>query len=406
MGKLATAFRSLFTNRAVALSSIYEQIRAQLQATHPDSYPRDIYYEMGILFVVIGREGKLYKAPIIQADKSTFLVGEMIEVVEQFSERQTILRASQEHWLILCGTTVLNRSGEIDSTRLYDNFILRAETSQQYPYLTIYHLGRDFKIGETIFLARDENVYMAAGRWDQSELAQATKRSVESNPDYWGASNRFMALGKPDVVRAGDVEIPVYTDGIHIEISILPEKEAASLFTTTTSEEVIRMNEKIQKAILKIFEDDADKARKFIEQIDEVNRRIKDEGLIFREAKLDAPPAPVTEEPKPGPDTDDIIKKVLGILEERGYITREVFDPLQKTLDDIVADLTEVADLAESLRKTDEEKHRDWLAEMTDQTVKPDGHRPSTQPKPNDGASMSLAEIASATLEKIAAPKV
>jgi hypothetical protein len=129
-------------------------------------------------------------------------------------------------------TAFINRDQEIDSMALFDNFIDRIEKTQEWPYLTFFHQGETLKMGEADFVAREGVAYLVSGLFDQSKLANETVMGLlASEPGYWGTSIRYAPIGKPYYIKNREHLVPVYSDGIHKEVSILPEFAASSIFT-------------------------------------------------------------------------------------------------------------------------------------------------------------------------------
>ena len=189
-------------------------------------------------------------------------------------------------WVAITETSVLLRVGELDSTELFDSFIAHAEETGEYPTLRFFHDSRlDF--GQADWLAREGNCYLASGTLDEEHpIAQAFIRAAEAGElGDWGTSNGFRATADPELWEIAEgVSIPVYREGVHREISLLPEDKAASWFTRICGvAEVVRMRKDVADALKKLFGDEA-AAEAFIAQVDETNREIEERGLIARES--------------------------------------------------------------------------------------------------------------------------
>lgn len=439
-------------SRALSFGQILEQVSSQWEVLNPGAYaapsvgpdgvpmpvgpaqetPVDIYLSDGALSLVTTKEGRLLRYPLsIKGD--LIMLGKQEFVSTEFTtQKRSVFRSTGERWFIITGTAVINRDAQIDSRLLYDNFIRRADESGRYPYFTIFHLGEQFKVGQADWLARDEYVYMASGTWEDNDLARAAKKALEEDTQgYWGASNRFLPIGEPEVIRAEDTDIPVFQDGIHIEISMLPEFTASSLFTrSTTITEVNRMNKVVQDALKKIFAGDEAKAAEWIEKIDDVNRSIQEAEMIARhegehpapvgevlkvEQRQDPPAdAPAGDAPPPEgeggggatvPATieidDTLLQKiaeaVVKIMEEKKMAaptesqsseevakqvdakmstTNETLRTVQSEMNDfagkltaVMQDLLKISQEIETMQQGDEDKKRSWLDEMTNQVV-------------------------------------
>lgn len=129
-------------------------------------------------------------------------------------------------------TAFINRDHEIDSKALFDKFIDHIERTQEWPYLTFWHLGEKFKLGEADFVARENVAYIVSGLFDQTKIAREVIKGLQvSEPHYWGTSIRYKPIGKPYFIVDRGRTIPVYYDGIHKEVSLLPEQAASSILT-------------------------------------------------------------------------------------------------------------------------------------------------------------------------------
>lgn len=114
-------------------------------------------------------------------------------------------------------------------------------------------------------------------------LAEALLEAIEPGSGRWGTSNGFMPTEAPELHEVADgITVPVYTAGIHREISVLPEEEAAKLwFTALTTMEVTRMRDKVKQALVELFGDEA-RARRLLSRWMKLIVRLRSEGLITR----------------------------------------------------------------------------------------------------------------------------
>jgi hypothetical protein len=333
-------------------------------------------------------------------------------------------------WFIITGTSTLNRDGEIDSRQLFDNFIKRAQKSGIYPYYTFFHLGEDFKIGEADFLARDGSVYMASGTWEDHELARSAREVLEQDEEqYWGASNRFAPIGKPYFLKVGEEKIPVYRDGVHIEISMLPEAYACSLFTQSSTEtlEVNRMNSKVTEALARLFKGDEEKVKKYAEKVDEINRTIEEEGILERSSEEaqteELLPAP-TEEPAveavPAEESeveivldDSAVERIsASVLEKMDFSAlQSSLEALAKQQEEAVSRMAEmekiqadimrdIVSVAEALNEQDEKARQRWESDLPKQPTAKVTYRPREEAK-GDDAKPTFADIAAGTLSAL-----
>lgn len=392
----------------------------------------------GSLYTVLAIDGKLYRASVTVVGE-TVTLGEREQVTELFAPIQRGLSIHRQadgsmRWIMVAATAALNRVGEIDSTELFDNMITRA-AEEGYPYLTFYHLGEKFGLGSVDYLARDKYVYINSGVLDEDNaLAMAIVQDAEANPDYWGGSIHYDPQGEPEQLEvAPDIFVPVYRDGTHIETSIVSEKSAASLFTLlgAQNKEVIRMDKKIKEELEKLLGDDADL---WVTLADEINRRV--EGMVARSEgdepapTGDAPPVPTdnappapTGDPPPVATQATIAEQTVEIGDEAlAAIVREMaksdaFQGLEESLTTLTQavevlgkqlesaqaasteGLVEARERLAALEKDDEEKQREWLADLPARRMLRVSYRPREDNAPDGPAQQAnLGDVAAATL--------
>ena len=168
------------TERVVNLDQIFQQL--QLWNMEGGSgYFINLYIDQGGSFALYNDMGLLYRVPIDIAEDDTVTMGELEPVIQQFqSVNRTTLTFRQidkdtVRFYMIAATAIINRSGEIDSTKLFDDFIHRAETTGVYPILDFYHMGEidpAFEFGKFDFLGREGYVYIGSGLLDmQNPLA-------------------------------------------------------------------------------------------------------------------------------------------------------------------------------------------------------------------------------------------
>ncbi|KKK87622.1 hypothetical protein LCGC14_2751400, partial [marine sediment metagenome] len=280
-------------SRAISIPDAYDKIRKLLREAEPAEWYwiTDLYIDDKEMFAVVAREGELFKLPFKFANDE-ITIGELSRVVVEFkeiAERSIQIMRNKDgtvRWMLIAGTSVLNRQGEIDSTKLFDSMIEHAVSEDEYPYLDFFHLGEKFRMGVADYIVRDDVVLIATGLFDDNPIANAMIEAYEADPDYWGASNTFRATSPPEMLEvAKDISIPVYNEGVWESIAILPEENACSLFTAL-SQSVLKerfMDERIVSALTKLAGDDEEAAEEFIGMIDEVNRVVKDSDVIHRD---------------------------------------------------------------------------------------------------------------------------
>lgn len=416
----------------------------------------DVYFDNGAMFAIVAREGQLYRVGLQVENDTLVLDGEWMRVTEAFPPVQQSLSVRRQadgrhRWLMIAGTAVLNRVGEIDSTALFDSFVARAQESGAYPRLDFYHLGRSnpaaWEFGTADYLARDGVCYIASGLFDEDHpLAQAAIRALGGGDDKYGASIEFYAVGEPELVLAGntlgaEVRIPVYYEGENTRISIVLEDDAAGLFTRAGSaQEVSRMREEIKESLRQFFGDEEEMGRfltEFEVDVDRVNQRVRDDGLITRDQAATAGTGDDDGAGAEGEAGEGVVEITGELLEteEReieldeeamGAIVGEVLaseaiSQISEQLGAVSAQLAELnvglsAQLAEATRtigeltqrvkeleREDGEKQREWLEDLPARdkvtvTYRPRHARNGDQ-APGEG---ELGRIASNTVAKVA----
>ena len=454
--------------RAIGMMRVQEQVWNLLQESETWAWPIDVYIGDEGIYTLATREGKLYKIDLYLEGEQVRL-GEWQQVTElhqPVEQRMIIQRQAdgQYRWLNISASAVLNRVGEIDSKALFDNMAQRAAESGEYPYRTFYHQGEAFQIGQADLLARDGALYITSGVFDDNPLARAVVRALQDEPDYWGDSIGYLPVGEPERVEvAAGVEVPVYSDGIHREISTLPEQNAASLFTVPSvqQQEVSRMNPNVLEALERLRDRHGlaqETIDELVELADQTNRSIEDEDLITRDdadsvdgeqesetdeapgagdaEELDEEAEPEDEEsgeePEPDaepqereqePETDleveldeEAVDAIVDRVAESSQFT-EIVERLD-SLQALVAELVEGQEAGEkgraehdeqvdgrlaALERDDEEKQREWLEDQPrrTRTVRV-SHRPrqaNRKDKGGNDAGGSLADEAEATLD-------
>lgn len=283
-------YRSLALSRLV--DQLWDALQAQDMAADTWTHIHDLYTDGGNLFAIVSREGALYRVNLF-VDGDTLTLGEWMRVQETFtpvtaSRSLTVKRQAdgRYRWVAVAGTAILNRSGELDSTELFRNFVRRAEETGQYPGLDFYHLQDHLRLGQADYVAADGVTYIASGLFDDTPYAAAAIRSLQTEPGYWGTSIEFLPIRRTLAEVAPDVSIPVYEDGENLWISMLPEKEAAHLMTSlvTNSTEERTMNERTKAALLRLLEDDEDLVAAIESRVDGVGRAVAEQQLVSREA--------------------------------------------------------------------------------------------------------------------------
>lgn len=279
-------------DRAVPMYSVGERLQDAInladlaEGTH--SQLVDIYIDNNELFAIVIRDGDIYRLDIIVSNSDIFISDiKKLEFEEDTAEigRSVVFRQADGsfRWLAIASTSALNRVGEIDSRELFDSFINYANATKDFPILNFYHQGKESRLGVADYLARDEHTYIASGVFDDNEFGRGAAIGMMANPDYWGNSIEFKPVSGEMlrlIERGVAVTIPVFTKGINTAISVLPEKDAAALFTSHEFGGKNKMREDIKVDVLRLFGGDEALADRFEDTIDGVNREV--DQLIHR----------------------------------------------------------------------------------------------------------------------------
>lgn len=355
--------------RAISYSQIMEQVYSKFwewedgmgMEVEREDYPIDIYMDGDSHYLLTTYGGKLFRYPITIMEEGVTL-GPKSQVMTTHSDvsTRTVIRSSngQKRWISISATSVLNRDGEIDSRELFDSFIEYAERTKEYPVRMFYHAGESFRIGQADFLARDKNCYITSGLFDDTELAERAAKAIENNPDFWGESIGYIPTSQPELFEVSrGIKIPVYKTGINVEISQLPEKEAANLFTITKG--VSRMlNSKQLEAFYQIFEGDEDAANKWLEENAATrNRQIEQQNLITRDTKEENKEVNENQENvKPEVVIDDtVINEIVNRVSGQNQETENALVEMKEEMKSANQVMSELSELVNRL-KSDNEK--------------------------------------------------
>ncbi len=385
------------TERALMFDQVAQQLMEWTYAEPGRPYFMTFYLEQGALYGLFNDAGQLSRAAIdVDSDGQTLTIGNMEPVIHEFtpiarSAFYTVRQADgRTRFFMVAGTAIINRVGEIDSTKLYDDMIQRAEETGFYPKLDFYHLGEIdplFEFGQFDYLAREGVVYVGSGLFDKDHpLTVATERALKRNAEKWGASIEYYRpqnRGIEYVDLGNGLEIAAYTEGLNTRISLLPEVAAAAWFTSMFMEKR-NMDERKLKALRELFEGDEAGFNAFVAKLTNVNKEVRDQGLIFRSADQPAGEQAQTEQPAtetPSQDTvieldDAAIAEIVKVA--RTQFESEVLTTVTGNLNTITANLAKLTEGQTALlaafngmqeriavlEQGDEEKQRTWLNDL------------------------------------------
>lgn len=369
----------------------------------------DVYIDTDTTYALITKDGRLYKMPVMVDVENNITTGDMQEIVmvaTPVTGRQLSIKRSVDgtiRWFALPAcTAALNRSGEIDSRKLFDSFIEYVNRTNDYPELDFFHAGKreQLVLGKADWIARDGINYCASGTFYNTSIALAAAKSIEENQNYWGLSIAYIPTSEPDVIRTKEnFEIPVYNSGINRFISLLPEDAAASILTSiSTKEEVNRMNDKVKEALKKLIGDDQVLLQEMETKLDAINRSA--ETMITRDTE------------KPETSEDELTNKITTIIEQilakkSEVVETPVVEPVvptvdrSKILEDAITALTVKVD---ALMKTREADVQQVLDDLPAKVVRQKIIRPRAAILPETVAGnrqVNLAEIAQNTLNRM-----
>lgn len=302
--KITEGVMSIITpkERAVTTWDVYQAAQAQLNDLGtsndygdvvPLGYVKDVYIDSGnnTFCLYTKGDGKLYTMTVTVDDQSQITFGPETEVFMEFTPvSRSAIRVQRSadgtaRWFAAPAcTAVLNRSGEIDSTKLFDSFVEYIERTGEYPSMDFFHLDERLTFGVADLVFRDGVNLVISGTFDGSDFANAAIEAIERDGDYWGLSIAYLPTEYPENIRSQEgIEIPVFNAGILRFVSLLPEDTAASILTSISVEEgVNRMNAIQEKALRELTGDNVVLFEQMKEQLKNNNRQADEPGVITR----------------------------------------------------------------------------------------------------------------------------
>jgi hypothetical protein len=354
--------------RAISLPAIYDAIYKELM--NGSDYLMDVFTDDGgQMYAVLNSNGALLRAPLMFGDGAVTL-GERESVQIEFTPTEqrglTVMRQDdgRYRWVAVICTAILNRAGEIDSRALFGKFVERIAGGEPYPLLDFWHL-EGTEMGHADYVAQDDYTLVASGLFDDTDVAREAAQGLSDEPEYWGTSIKYLPTAG-EIARVADgIDIPVYTDGVLLRVSILPEHRAAALYTTIGG---VQMRGEIREALLKLLRGREDLVGPVEALVDGANERAADPNVIAREvepAQLTERAAEPTIEPAPpvASEADGIaalLKRITDLEDALGMLSVAVRE-LGTMGEEGVRGLDQRVAL---LERTDAERKRAWLSDL------------------------------------------
>lgn len=391
------------TERALMFDQVAQQLMEWTYEEPGRPYFMTFYLEQGALYGLFNDAGQLSRAAIdVDSDGQTLTIGNMEPVIHEFtpiarSAFYTVRQADgRTRFFMVAGTAIINRVGEIDSTKLYDDMIRRAEETGYYPKLDYYHYGEIdplFEFGQFDFLGRHGICYVGSGLFDEGHpLSIAAERALREEPEKWGASIEYYRPANRGIEYAdigNGIEIAVYTEGFNTRISLLPERAAASWFTSMFMEKRSMAKVIDLKKVRALFGDDVAGYNDFVANLASINKEADEQGMISRSADQ-----PVGEQPQTTTETvttdlgdgakldtvieldDEALAAIVRIA--RTQFESEVLTTVTGNLNTITANLAKLTEGQTALlaafngmqeriavlEQDDEAKQRTWLNDL------------------------------------------
>lgn len=419
------------TERAITIDRLGARVYEWTEAEEGRPYLVTFYVDAGLLYGLFNQRGQLLRAPLDIDAADVLTVGPLTPVAEQFTPvGRSAFRVMRQadgrmRFFMVAGTAVLNRVGEIDSTELYDDMIARAEATGYYPRLDFYHLGDThefFEFGTFDFLMRRGVSYVGSGLLDEDHpLANALVRAVARNSKYWGASIEYYPTLEDgmEYQQFGQLEILVATRGLNTRISVLPEADAASWFTSlaTMRRTMNKIDERKLAALRSLFGDNTEQFDQFIGETDDINQLVERMGLVFRSAVEEktaaaaTATAPVTEATPAATGDIELDDAAIEAITRTAVAQFDAkLDPLAATLTSLVGmverlagNLGGMAERLQALEADDATKREQWRQDLPAKAAtRTITHRPREQR--GDDSPADASQIANKTLAGL--PKV
>jgi len=364
--------------RAMSIDQVYEQLYLKTSGT--DMWPYNLYTDDdGSMYAIMVGAGKLYRVPLtVTSGELTVGEAEEVEIQHVPVQRGASLQIYRQEdgryrWAAIACTAILNRDGEIDSSELFDKLVERFE--EPIP-LDFFH--QDIFLGDVEFVARDGYTLVASGLFSDDEVGRAAAETVAEDPDEWGLSIQYKPLAPPDFIEVAEgVKFPVWRDGELRRVALLPKDRASAWYTTINVMRGETMKAEILEALKRLIGEE--RALALAGQVDEVNERVANDGLIAREQETEDAPEPEPE-PEAEPEATEPPSEVEVIRQMREQ-QREIQETVKALAEGLHAFVADVTERLQKLERSEQERREAWLADLPTPHVRA-VVRPRREPEP------------------------
>lgn len=374
------------SERAVSSMAVLMQLDWSLFESDANLYLHDLYVDSdGALYAIASSEGKLYRSEITVMDGAVQATEWIPVEVQHVPVSRGMAITRQENgryrWAGVACTAILNKDHEIDSTVLFGAFVDRftqQDRASDPVQLDFYH--EDIFLGDVDYLAQDGYALIASGLFIEGEVGETAARSIQANPEEWGQSISYTPLAPPSFIDVGNgIEFPVWEDGKLERIALLPKDRASAWYTTFTTRSKT-MKPQILDALKRLVGEE--QAEMLSGQVDGVNDRVTQEGLIARSADPDPAETPDPEIPDPDPaetvdretapetpetpETSEVVAPDVQVIREMRTAQGEIQEGL-KALTALLQDFVpDVQERLSALEATEQERRQAWLSDLPD----------------------------------------
>lgn len=214
-------------------------------------------------------------------------------------EPATGFKAYGDHWLAVYSNNFEDREGEIFPAKAIDEYIGRLDSGiTPQPELWVWHKGGHVRIGQADTTFRIGGFVVSAGSFDSTDVGQHAKTALPKEKDL-GMSHGFQYD-------------PASFDGKHywkyntFEISVLPRRAAANLFTSFEEIKAMAMTKDQRDFISRITGKPAEELEKSLE---DATKSLESAGIAYKDFT-----AVPDEEPAVSEKTVEAANKAFGAL--------------------------------------------------------------------------------------------